>query len=511
MIEAEMGNKKTSDFLNDNNNSIPPNTAGGNNQEWKKDTHIKPNIDELNPDWDIMRLQHYVTDNNYNVDVLNKPRIDNSKLLIPLHVDRSKYESHEELYQAISDWWIIVKGRSPNTIKTRIRHAQNMAKHSIYPVDWFKFEPEQIINQLIYRQTVEYKQLQEKTGNPTYGFTQLNNFWKTVRTFSQAYGIDVSYWGWSPPSRPEPQVKIVPRPITVNQLIHYWYCSDRYENALIRTILTVGFQSGVRPGELLTIKVNDVKLNEGYILITEQKKKHRERQIWLEDDVLNRRQQNSLKNYIEIWRPQVITGPSRDILFLQKNGKPFPSEDALRMYLAPFVKPVWKDFKPKIMRDWCAIARLIRTKIETKKWDTRTVKNALGHKYESTTENYIRYAEEYYRKDPYDWLRAVLKFHKTSKRMRLFLRKDNGPSQEKDPKILTNVKKTLSLRLPTGGKVYGPTGVKGFFLLLKILTNDLENRLLIRLRYSLKPFFFSFYDYCYYFHFLCSPNMCLEV
>jgi len=450
-------------YIKDSNHSNSTNSyelVGGINQKWKNIDQLEANIEELNPKWDIMRLQEYVTSKNYNVDVLEKPRIDNSKLLIPLHVDRSKYETHEEVYRAIIEWWTDIKDRSPKTIQIRIRHARNMAKHSIYPVDWFKFEPEQIINQLIYRQTVEYKELQEKTGNPTYGYTQLNNFWKTVRTFSQAYGIDISFWGWSPPSPPEPQVKIVPRPIMVNKLIHHWYSNDRYKNALIRTLLTVGFQSGLRPEELITIKVNNVKLNEGYILITEQKKKFRERQVWLENDVLNRRQQNSLKNFIKIWRPQVINNTSKDILFLQKNGKPFPSEDALRMYLAPFVKPIWKDYKPKIMRDWSAIARLIRTKVETKKWDIRTVKNALGHKFESTTEAYIKYAEEYYRNDPYDWLRAVLKFHKNSKRMHRLMGKDNGPSQEKDTLILTNAKNTLSLRQFLGGKINGPMGIR---------------------------------------------------
>jgi len=491
-----MRNKKTSDFLNDISDTNPPVKAGGNKEKCESVDQLDVSVENSSPKWDIMRSQKYVTHNCYNVDVLEKPRIDNSKLLIPLHVDRSKYETHEELYKAVVEWWIDIKDRSPKTINARITNARNMAKHSIYPVDWIKFEPEQIINQLIYRQKIEYKELQKNTGNPTYGYTQLNNFWKAVNTFAQAYGIDISYWGWSPPSPPEPQVKIVPRPIIVNKLIHHWYTNNRFENALIRTLLTIGFQSGLRPGELITIKVDNVKLNEGYIFITEQKKKFRERQVWLEDDILNRRQQNSLKNYIDIWRPRAHNRKSGNILFIQKDGKPFPSEDALRMYLAPFVKPVWNDFKPKIMRDWSAIARLIRTKVETNNFDTKIVQNALGHKYEKTTENYIKYAENYYRKDPYDWLRAVLKFHKNSKRMRRLMGKDNGPSQKQDPKILTNKmalrEQKVWLRRSTGGKLNGPGGANGLFLLLKILTNSARDRFLIRLYYSIKPFLYSF-------------------
>jgi integrase len=142
-----------------------------------------------------------------------------------------------------------------------------MANHALYPVDWLKFEPEQILNQLLYRQITKYKELAERTGKPKYGITQLNYLWKTIRTFSEAFGVDISYWGWNPPTPPEPQVKIVPRPETVNRLMHHWYTSDRYENALIRTLLTVGFQTGVRPEELIILKVKDVHFDDGYILI----------------------------------------------------------------------------------------------------------------------------------------------------------------------------------------------------------------------------------------------------
>lgn len=478
--------------INNNIDSIPPYSAGGNKKECIKEKKIGEKLGPFTPDGDTMRNRRHVDNIYYNIDELNKPRIDNSKLLIPLYVDRSKYDTHEELYHAISEWWENIKDNSPKTIQSRIRYARSMANHSVYPVDWFEFIPEQILNQLIYRQKIEYKEIAEKKGIPTFGYNQLKNYYKTVNTFAQAYGIDISYWGWSPPSPPEPQVKIVPRPITVNKLIHHWYTNNRYENALIRSLLTVGFHIGTRPEELITIKASNVKLTEGYLLITEQKKKYRNRQIWLDNPVLYSRQQNSLNNFIKIWRPQVITEESNDILFIQKNGKPFPSEDAFRMYLAPFVKPVWNDFKPKIMRDWSAIARLIRTKVETKKWDTRTVKNALGHKYEKTTEDYIKYAEDYFRKDPYDWLRAVLKFHKNSRRMRRLMKKENGPSQKQDLKILTKQKNRPLLRQLTGGALSAPDGVKGLFLLLKISTNDPKNWLLIRLYYSLKSFFYSF-------------------
>jgi len=433
---------------------------GGNRKKWnniaeKSAQHVEHPYPPL--DGAEMVKQAYEIGKIINVGEL-RSRIDDSKLIISLHVDRSKYTTHEELFHAIKNWWIETKGRSPKTITDRIRHAQSMQNHLIYPVDWLKFEPEQILNQLIYRKNTEYKERAEQTGNPTYGMTQLHNLWKTVNMFAKAYGIDISYWGWSPPEVPKPKVKIVPRPPTVNRLMHAWYSNDRFENALIRTLLTVGFHIGVRPGELISIKLSDVYLDDGYILIHEQKKENLPRQVFIDDAVMNSRRQNSLRNWIKIWRPKQENEKSKNHLFIHKNGEPFPSEDALRMYLAPFVKPVWNDYKPKIMRDWSAIARLIRTKIETKKWDIRTVRDDLGHENEQTTESYVRFAENYYRRDPYDWLRSVLKFHKDSKRMLRLMGQEHGTRQE-IPQISINTKKGSQARWFSPRKENGPMGI----------------------------------------------------
>jgi len=445
--------------IKDSNYPNPTESVGGKKEKWKIESKLGENLLTAQPQQlgEETVKQAYEIGKILNVDE-SRSYIDDSKLIVSLHVDRAKYETQEELYHAIRNWWVDTKGRSQITVTDRIRHARNMQKHAIYPVDWLKFEPEQIVNQLLYRQKYEYKELAERTGNPTYGATQLTNLWKTVNMFAEAYGIDISYWGWNPPTPPEPQIKIVPRPETVNRLMHTWYTNDRFENALIRTLLTVGFHIGLRPEELITIKASDVKLDDGYIFIREQKKKYRERQVWIDDAVMNSRRQNSLRNWVKIWRPKVVNEKSKDFLFIQKNGSPFPSEHALRMYLAPFVKPVWNDFCPKIMRDWSAIARLIRTKIETKKWDIRIVKYDLGHKTEKTTESYVRFAENYYRNDPYDWLRTVLKFHKDSLRMRALMKQEYGSLQE-IPKISINTKKGAQSIRVSPVEINGPVGI----------------------------------------------------
>ena len=237
--------------------------------------------------------------------------------------------------------------------------------------------------------------------------------------------------------------------------MHYKYTTDRFTTSLVRTMLTVGFHIGLRPEELLILKVDDIFFDEGYIFIREQKKNYRQRQIWLDPPVLYSHQQNSLKNWTSVWREGIANGYSGDFLFIQKNGKPFSNVDTQRMFLNRYCKPVWKHFSPKIMRDWCAIARLIRTKIETKNWDIRVVKNALGHKYEKTTENYIKYAENYFRNDNYDWLRAVLKFHPHSKRMQKLMKQQYGACQ-KIPEILKNRTTDMNGFLPTNGQNGSP-------------------------------------------------------
>ncbi|MEM0493248.1 MAG: hypothetical protein QXS02_04785, partial [Candidatus Thermoplasmatota archaeon] len=186
----------------------------------------------------------------YSIGDVNRLRIDDTKLIIRLHVDPTRYNSHEELYNAVYEWWINIRRGSPSTIKNILRHARNMQNHPIYPVDWLLFQPEQILNHLLYRQVYEYQEKKRLTGNPNYGATQLRNFWKTVKIFSEAFGIDVGYWGWRPPLEPTPQVRIIPRPPIVSKIIHHQYSKDKIKNSLIKTMLTVGFYTGMRPCEL---------------------------------------------------------------------------------------------------------------------------------------------------------------------------------------------------------------------------------------------------------------------
>ena len=61
------------------------------------------------------------------------------------------------------------------------------------------------------------------------------------------------------------------------------------------------------------------------------------------------------------------------------------------------------------MGDFRAIARLIRTKLESKHFDVYEVKEWLGHTQIQTTMTYIKDAKDYFKLAPYDWINRTLR------------------------------------------------------------------------------------------------------
>ena len=61
------------------------------------------------------------------------------------------------------------------------------------------------------------------------------------------------------------------------------------------------------------------------------------------------------------------------------------------------------------MRHWCAVARLIKTKVETGTFDIFQIQKWLGHEEITTTNTYINYATNYYNVMPVDWISLALK------------------------------------------------------------------------------------------------------
>ncbi len=286
---------------------------------------------------------------------------------------------------------------SPGTVEKRMRYARFMEKH-VVPVDFRNPSFENFIRHMDYREQVE--------GASPHA---LAHEWKTMRMFLNAYGIP--RWPYKLPPTPSSHKRILPFPGTVVKFFSYQYSDDKYENALYQYLFFHGFTLGVRiPSELVALKVSDVIFEDGhaYLTITERKKHDSQRTVVPEKAIMTSKVHKSMKNWIDKWRPKVENQYSGDALYLQPSGKPF-SNDKLRTKLSRHGKKVWKHFSPYDMRHWCAVARLIKSKVETGNFDVYTVRNFLGHEMISSTQKYIRYAEQYYRQLPEDWISLVLK------------------------------------------------------------------------------------------------------
>lgn len=310
-----------------------------------------------------------------------KRKLDVEKLKNPYILDPDDYKTDQELYEAMTHWWKTKRRKKEGTVKHRLSIAKRMSNYPVYPINWKKLTPEQVITYL------EYREYEENAGKHA-----IINEWKTVNMFAKAFFIDTKLWGYVPPRPPKPKVKIVPMPETTYKLMHAQYSKNRYENALIGHILAHGFIIGWRPSELVVQKIDDLYLDDGYIIITESKKYDQPRQVFLEKDILINPRRKSLKNWIEHWRPKVANKHSGSYLYLEKNGRPF-TQGCLRKYMADFVKPHWEHYHMYIMRHWSAIARLIQTKVENDTFDIWDVKDRLGHEKVTTTEGYERFAK----------------------------------------------------------------------------------------------------------------------
>jgi len=290
------------------------------------------------------------------------------------------------------------------TVAKRIASARFMESHSTAPVDFRNPHYENFIRHMDYREQVE---------NAGYG--ALGREWDTMKTFLRAYGISISDWPYRAPSRPYYTAKFIPFPDQINEILHLTYSDDSYENALIQYLLTHNFVIGWRiPSEPAILKLPDVMIDDqdrGYIKITEPKK-HDSTRIVTPTEIMTSKRRKSMKNWIDHWRPKVVNQYSGEYVYLLPDGRPF-AKDSLRMYLnrnaGPLIKTVFPKYHNYIARDFCAIARLIRTKIQSKSFDEFEVKEWLGHTKIQTTMCYVKDANHYYKMAPYDWINRVLK------------------------------------------------------------------------------------------------------
>ena len=302
------------------------------------------------------------------------------------------------------------KGKS--TVAKHIRYAKFMENHEV-PVNFRNPTFENFIRHVDYREQLEFAD-----GK---GYSALTHEWRAMKMFLEAYGVPI--WNYKPPAFPMYRAKVIPFPEQVNQFLHLKYSEDDYENALMQYLLTHNFIVGWRiPSEPAVMKIQDVKVdgrNRGYIKITEPKKHFSTRHITPKEIMTNRRRK-SFKNWIDHWRQKVENQYSGDALYLRPNGRPFENKEQLRMFLnrkaTPVIKKVFPEYHNYVARDFCAIARLIRTKLETKHFDIFEVKEWLGHTQIQTTMSYVKDAKHYYRLAPYDWINRALKANRRNQK-----------------------------------------------------------------------------------------------
>ena len=286
---------------------------------------------------------------------------------------------------------------SKSTVDKRLRYARFMENHPM-PIDFRNPNYENFIRHMDYREQVEQA-----------GQSALSHEWKTMKTFLKAYGIPQTDWSYRPPACPKTKARIIPLPDLVHKMIHHKYSKNEYVNALIQYSLLHCFTIGWRnPSETCAMTVDDVKLDEGLMIIKEPKKYDSTRIIVPNKALMKGKTRKSFKNWIDVWRPKVENQHSGNALYLQPDGYPLQIQ-RFRMFMTRKVRSVFPKYQPYVSRHWCAIAKLINTKLETKRFDIYDVGDWLGHTKIETTMTYVRDAKQYMRKAPFDWFKYIMK------------------------------------------------------------------------------------------------------
>lgn len=288
---------------------------------------------------------------------------------------------------------------SVSTIEKHLRYLRFMENYVSAPVDFQHPSYENFRKHMDYREEIE--------GASPYA---LKHEWKAMQKYLKACGLQE--WPYKPPSQPKHSSRDLPFPYTVRKFFYYEYSDDDYETALFQYLFFQTFMVGWRvPSEIIELKTSDVHIDSqgsGSITITEPKKHFSTRTIYPEHFILSSRSHKSLKNYLDHWRPKVENSKSDDSLFLQSSGKPFTVR-YLGKKLSQYGKLIKPDFRPYDMRHWCAVARLIETKLKNGSFDKFQIQSWLGHENPRKTEGYIGSALQCFEQYSKSWIHGALR------------------------------------------------------------------------------------------------------
>jgi len=381
----------TKNNLNNSNDSkMPIFSAGGEKKKCKIISQLSQNFEyNSTPIGEDSVKQSYELD---KIIVSENPRI----------IDPLKYDNAEDFLEALKFWWVDRMDYSEKTFVKRRNLLLSMYKHPVFPVDLLNLNPDQI-DACIQFNKKSYSKDTARNGNDA-----IRNQLKALYMVAKAQGVDYSNWNIRMPKRGKPKHKIIPLPGIVYKIIHSKYSKDPYENALYGHLALHGFMVGPRiDSEFTILKLKDVHIDEGYLHFY-QPKVDEWRLSELPKEIMSMPTRKSYKNWIDKWRPRVTNQYSGDYVYLTPAGKPFTKE-GLRNQLNRRFKPIWPSFHPYCMRDWCAVARLIKTKVISDSFDFYDVYNWFEHSDISVTQYYTKDANKYYKMAPYDWIKAVLK------------------------------------------------------------------------------------------------------
>lgn len=257
---------------------------------------------------------------------------------------------------------------NPRTVGQRLRDLRRLASHPLVPVKVHGTRMDLVDSFL---QFMHHREIVEgKTG------TAIANDFKAVKILAKYRGIPREVWPKPPPIL-EKANETLPSPEEIHALLHSSYAPDAknsYTQHLIQYLLVLDFGFGPRmPSEAHALRIQDFDPDRHLITIREPKKSMRSRRLYVEPEWLccgtNR---PSLVHYLK-WREKVDVGGT-DAFFLKPNGEPFPTKDALRVFLEGYIRPKFPWYHGYLGRTWTTNARLIE-------WgfDYARVADWLGH------------------------------------------------------------------------------------------------------------------------------------
>jgi integrase/recombinase XerD len=158
--------------------------------------------------------------------------------------------------------------------------------------------------------------------------------------------------------------------------------SNKKESAAIAlrdgAMLEVFYAAALRVSEIVGVKLEDLKLDLGYVLV--RGKGDKERIV-----PLGRSAQDALTDYLRNGRPLLSKGKSSPLLFLGRGAKKLTRQRVWQMVSATSTK-IGRHASPHMLRHSCA------THMVENGADLRTVQTILGHSDISTTQVYTHLA-----------------------------------------------------------------------------------------------------------------------